>query len=61
MVTDIGGVKSLKRLVELSGDDINQLFDVLEDWETILKAEKSILNNKIENMLSAPSSKQGGA
>ena len=45
-------------MVHLSGAEINQLFDVLSDWENILQAEKSLLNNDIKDIPLATTSEQ---
>ena len=46
-------------MVALTEDELNQFFDVLKDWEIILQAEKSLLNNEIgDTRLSATSEQE---
>ena len=46
-------------MVALTEDELNQFFDVLKDWEIILQAKKSLLNNEIDDtQLSTPSEQE---
>lgn len=45
-------------MVHLSGGDINLLFETLKDWENILQAEKTLLNNEMSDTEVPTSSEQ---
>jgi len=45
-------------MVALKEDELNQFFEILKDWEVILQAEKSLLNNEMTDSQSSTSSEQ---
>lgn len=48
-------------MVHLSQGELNQFFDILEDWEAILQAEKALLNNDVTFEPSSSTSNEEGA
>ena len=43
-------------MVDLSGPDLNQFFDTLEQWESLLQSEQQVLDNA--SSISATSAKE---